>query len=223
MMKKFVDRTKNGKENSVKKLNNLPKNESTFAINWFSSEQIKPGNTVAITDVSMLIPENSNPSSLTGNYLNSKVYYANELGILEDANGNTLFNTDNLSISDLFLSEESLDRQYTVSEAESKNFVHSYYISKYYTLLDSNSYSITGIEDFISSERLPVNISVIDDNGLDYIDSITKQKKYRIPIFTTYCSRKRPKDVEVFSQYQRGCEMGERELQEVRFRNKTSY
>ena len=179
-MKKFVDKTKNGKENSVKKLNNLPKNESTFAVSWFSNKSITPGNTVSITDISMLIPENSNPSALTGNYTNSKIYYANEIGVLEDANGNTLFNSDNLSISDLFLSEQTMDRQYTVSDVESKNFVHSYYISRYYTLLDSNSYSINGIEDYVPTQNLPTSISVIDSNGQDYIDPITRAKKYRI-------------------------------------------
>jgi hypothetical protein len=73
-----------------------------------------------------------------------------------------------------------MDRQYTVSDVQSKNFVHSYYISRYYTLLDSNSYSINGIEDYVPTQNLPTSISVIDSNGQDYIDPITRAKKYRI-------------------------------------------
>ena len=179
-MKKFVDKTKNGNEFSVKKISNLPKDDSSLSLKWFSSKEITPSNSIVITDVSSVIPENSNPDLLQSQGSGGQLFFANELGILEDLFGNTVFNSDEISISDTFLSDRNIDMEYSASQLNDKTFCHSYYVSKGYTLLESHLYSSDNLSDFIEENQLPKSIKIIDSNGDEYIDKNSGIKKYRI-------------------------------------------
>jgi len=179
-MKKFVDKTKNGNEFSVKKISNLPKDDSSLGLKWFSSKEITPSSSIVITDVSSTIPENSNPDLLQSQGAGAKLFFANELGILEDLSGNTVFNSDEISISDIFLSDRNIDMEYSAAQLNDKTFCHSYYVSKGYTLLENHLYFSDDLSDFIEESQLPKSIKVIDQNGDEYIDKNTGIKKYRI-------------------------------------------
>jgi hypothetical protein len=179
-MKKFVDKTKNGNEFSVKKISNLPKDDSSLGLKWFSSKEITPSSSIVITDVSSTIPENSNPDLLQSQGAGAKLFFANELGILEDLSGNTVFNSDEISISDIFLSDRNIDMEYSAAQLNDKTFCHSYYVSKGYTLLENHLYFSDDLSDFIEESQLPKSIKVIDQNGDEYVDKNTGIKKYRI-------------------------------------------
>ena len=179
-MKKFVDKTKNGNEFSVKKISNLPKDNSSLGLKWFSSKEITPSNSIVVTDVSSTIPENSNPELLQSQGSGGQIFFANELGILEDLSGNTVFNSDEISISDIFLSDRNIDMEYSPAQLNQKTFSHSYYVSKGYTLLEKNLYFSDNLSDFIEESQLPKSIKVIDGNGDEYIDKSNGIKKYRI-------------------------------------------
>jgi len=110
----------------------------------------------------------------------SKLVYANELGILEDENGNTVFDSDDISISDLFINHPTLDTRYTAQEIKNRMFVHSYYISKYYTMLPTDSFLIDDLNSFIEENKIPKSIKVVDENNQEYLDPNTGLRKYRI-------------------------------------------
>jgi hypothetical protein len=179
-MKKFVDKTKNGNEFSVKKISNLPKDNSSLGLKWFSSKEITPSSSIVITDVSSTIPENSNPELIQSQGSGGQLFFANELGILEDVSGNTVFNSDEISISDIFLSDKNIDMEYSLAQLNDKTFSHSYYVSKGYTLLEKHLYFSDDLSDFIEEDQLPKSIKVIDANGDEYTDKNTGIKKYRI-------------------------------------------
>ena len=179
-MRKFIDKNNTQKEPAVKKLINLPTSEDTSVIAWNKPKQITPLNSLAITDVSNLIPENVNPTIFSANSGGEKIYFSNELGILQDENGVSLFNGDDISISDVFLLKENTDTKYSISEISSKDFAHSYYISRHYTLAEQNLFRAVDLESFIEESRLPMSIKVVDSNGEEYLDKITRKKKYRI-------------------------------------------
>ena len=179
-MKRFFDKTKNSKEKAVKKLINLPSSDNSTALGWHTSKEITPSNSLVVTDLSALIPENSNPSIFSSSGFGSKIFYANELGVLQDINGVSLFSGDDISVSDLMLSREYADTRVLENELDPNDFVHSYYISKDYILLEQNLFKSVDLDSFIEDYRLPLSIKVIDSNGEEYVDKNTRKNKYRI-------------------------------------------
>lgn len=99
---------------------------------------------------------------------------------MEDENGNTIFDSEELSISDSFVNYPTIDRMYKIEEVKSRLFAHSYYISKYYTMLPTDSFLIDDLDSFIEESKIPKSIKVIDENNQEYIDKQTGIKKYRI-------------------------------------------
>lgn len=164
------------------KSNNLPIDDHSAGIVWFSSKPVTPANNISITDLSSFTKENayntetnSNPSSLK-----SKMVFANELGVLEDESGNTVFDSDEVSISDIFLNDPTLDQLYKTTEIKNRMFAHSYYISKYHTMLPTDTFLIDDLNSFIEEKKIPQSIKVIDESGKEYINQSNGIKKYRI-------------------------------------------
>lgn len=172
-MKKFTDKTSSLKEPAVKTGNFVPKD--AVNLGWFSGREINPGNNLSYIDLSSLIPENN----ISNNQLNTTMY-ANELGILEDINGNSFIDSDEISISSTFLNEDTLDQQYTTDQISKKTFVHSYYSTRFFTLIPSKSYADFNLSSFVEEKFIPNHIKVIDQNGELYADKNTGVKKYRI-------------------------------------------
>jgi peptidoglycan hydrolase-like protein with peptidoglycan-binding domain len=179
-MKKFFDKTKNGKEKAIKKLTNLPVSGISSSLGWHSSKQISPSNSLVITDLSSSIPENTNPSIFSSSGSGSKVFYSNELGVLQDINGVSLINGDEISVSDLMISKEYVDIKLNQNSIDPNDFAHSYYISKDYVLLEQDLFKSLDLDSFIEPYRLPMSIKVVDSSGEEYIDKSTRQNKYRI-------------------------------------------
>jgi hypothetical protein len=165
-----------------KKTNTLPNDDHSVGLAWFSSKVTSPANNLSITDLSGFIPENAYNTEINSNpkIARSKLVFANELGILENENGNTIFDCDDVSISDVFLNQPTLDKKYTIAEINNKAFAHSYYISRYYTMLPVDYFLIDDLDSFIEENKIPKSIRVLDENGQEYIDANTGLKKYRI-------------------------------------------
>lgn len=66
-----------------------------------------------------------------------------------------------------------LDKKYYLNDIVKNNFVHSYYVSRYYTLLERDSYGYKGLDDFLPESSIPKSIKVIDENGFEYLNPIT--------------------------------------------------
>jgi len=165
-----------------KKTNNLPVDDHSVGLAWFSSKQISPGNNLSITDLSGFTPENAYATEINSNPLDSKnkLVFANELGVLEDENANTIFDCEDVSVSDIFLDQQTLDKKYLHKEIKNKMFAHSYYVSRHYTMFPLNSFSIDDLDSFIEQDQIPKSIKVIDENGQEYAGRDNGLKKYRI-------------------------------------------
>lgn len=193
-MDKFNLNIDNSSQKKIRKVNNLPLDNSSTALAWFNSKPVTPGNNISVTDLSNFIPENSYSSNINASSKSAKnkIVFANELGILEDSDGNTVFDSDDISVSDVFLNAQALDKKYYIGDIQKNGFVHSFYVSRYYTLLPRSSYSYDGFDDFLPESSIPKSIKVIDKNGFEYVDQSTGLKKYRIlieqldlPIYST--------------------------------------
>ena len=183
-MKKFIDKTNSLKEPAIKTGNFVP--QDAINLGWFSGREISPLNNISLVDLSALIPEN-----LTTSNQSSKLMYANEFGILEDSDGNTLIDSDDISVSSIFLNTESLDKNYTTAEINSKTFVHSYYVTRFFTLIPTRSYTGSALSQYIEETFIPNHIKVLDGNGNLYADATTGAKRYRISLesFVTKSNR----------------------------------
>ena len=183
-MDKFNLNIDNSSQKKIRKVNNLPLDDSSTALAWFNSKPVTPANNISVTDLSNFIPENSYSSNINASNRSAKnkIVFANELGILEDSDGYTVFDSDDISVSDIFLNARALDKKYYTGDIEKNGFVHSFYVSRYYTLLPRSSYGYDGLDDFLSESSVPKSIKVIDKNGFEYVDQSTGLKKYRVLI-----------------------------------------
>lgn len=172
-MKEFKNLTKNKKEKSVKVGSSVPIEAANLA--FYSNEQINPKNNLSVIDISPSIPENK-ASSVGG----IKSFFANELGILEDENGNTIFPTSNITLSDTFIGKEYSTQVLTEQEINSIEFFHYYYVSRFFTAAPSG-YSFSGLNDYLNPTTIKfLNIKVVDSKNQEYVDINTGNKKYKI-------------------------------------------
>jgi hypothetical protein len=184
-MKQFINRTSSGKENATKIGTTVPPDAA--GISYFSNEVLSPKNNLNIIDISQSIPENKMPS-----FNGSKLFFANELGILEDENGNTNFGSSDISVSDTILDKEYLTKQYNPFDLEPTAFFHSYYVSRFFISAPSG-YSIMDLSEVFNPKIMnSLNIKVVDAKNQEYIDPNTGRKKYKIlldPFITTQNSQ----------------------------------
>jgi hypothetical protein len=187
-VKAFKNVTNQGNEPAVKKAVNLP--DDSINLGWFNSGEITPEMHLSVSDLSGLIPENIVPVSTSEV---DTAMYSDEFGVLRYLKDNSQINqrfgspivtNSEVSISNYILKDEQtdIDFNYTgkVENFESEMFVHSYYVSNFFTLLDSSISNYYGIEK--SSElREPSKsgIQVVDGSGNNFLDSNGKNK-YKI-------------------------------------------
>ena len=187
-MKAFKNVTNLGNEPAVKKAVHLP--EDSINLGWFNSAEITPEMHLSVSDISGLIPENVVPVSASEV---DTAMYADEFGVLrylktnQEMNqgfGSPIVANSEVSISNYISREEQADINfnYTGREVafESEMFIHSYYVSNFFTLLDSNVSNYNGIEK--SSElREPSKsgIQVVDGSGNNFLNSNGKNN-YKI-------------------------------------------
>jgi hypothetical protein len=183
-MKPFENKTNTGNEPAVKKGTFLP--SDSVNIGYFSSEKITPEKHLSVIDFSTLIPENT---SVQFSSEVDTMMYADEFGVLRYLRNNSeagqiagspIVHNSEVSISNNIMNftEEEIDYNFTgrENEFESNFFVHSYYVSTDFVLLDSRVAEYEGIEN--SSELinpLRYNIKVVDQSG-----SIDPSIRYKI-------------------------------------------
>jgi hypothetical protein len=187
-VKAFKNVTNQGNEPAVKKAVYLP--EDSINLGWFNSGQITPEMHLSVSDLSGLIPENIVPVSTSEI---DTAMYADEFGVLRYLKDNQEMNqrfgspivaNSEVSISNYLANkdQEDINFNYTgrVTNFESEMFIHSYYVSNNFTLLDSNVANYYGMEK--SSElREPSRhgIQVVDGSGNNFVDSNGKNN-YKI-------------------------------------------
>lgn len=174
-MKKFTDATDSGKEPAVKVGNYVPRD--AINLGWYTSKEVSPENNISIVDLSSLTAENLNESDSF-----SKIMFANELGILEDSDGNPFVSSDEISVSDILLNEQFFSDRYEESDVNEKIYAHSYYVSRFFTLAQTKSYYDVSISSFSNPSYMPKSIKVLDENGNIYSDPVTGRLKYRVLI-----------------------------------------
>lgn len=106
--------------------------------------------------------------------------FANEVGMLEDENGNPYVPSDDVLISDIFLNEEVVLQNYQHSDLSNKPYAMTYYVSNHFTLLRTGMHVVSGLNHYVEDRFIPNNIKVIDENGNLYSDLETGRLKYRI-------------------------------------------
>jgi len=106
--------------------------------------------------------------------------FANELGMLEDENGNPYIPSDDVLISDIFLNEEVVLQNYGQSELAQKPYAMNYYVSNHFTLLRTGMHVSSGLNHYVEDRFIPNNIKVVDKNGNLYSNLETGRLKYRI-------------------------------------------
>lgn len=171
-MKKFEDLTISGKENSIKIGKTVP--EDGVGLAWFSGVEVTPENHIYTIDMSDTIPENR-----LSNIQSTKIMYADELGFLRDIEtNNPIIPTNDITIANTYISK-NVGQSYisNVNEIDKNDFVHYYYVSRYFTAATTD-YGLISLDDFQS--KTLNSIKVFDSSGNDYVDSVTRKKKYRI-------------------------------------------
>ena len=172
-MEKFNNITTIGNEEAVKIGNFIPGNGAGLA--YFSSQPLNPIDNLKIIDISDTIAENKIVSQDE-----TKIFFANEMGILQDKDGNTDFHTSDLTISDTFLSKDFTTERIYSDSVNENDFLHHYYISRYFISAPSG-YGINDLDDYHDASYYKnINIKVIDSQNQEYIDKNTGRKKYKI-------------------------------------------
>lgn len=172
-MKLFKNKTVSQKENAIKVGSSVPSDAANMA--YFINEELSPKNNLTVIDLSSSITENK--ISLDRGV---KTYYANELGVLEDETGNTVFPSPNISISDSFLLKDYQTEMLKISEINSDEFFHYYYVSRFFISAPAY-YSTYGLSEYIpQSLYSSLNIKVLNSQNQDHIDINTGRKKYKI-------------------------------------------
>lgn len=137
-----------------------------------------------------MINENFGATSATSEDV---AMYADEFGVLRYAKTNSdlfqskhspIVKNSEVSISNYLItnSNDMLQNDYTnkIDEFETKYFAHSFYVSRHFTLLPSNTASYNGIGRSLKiTDPDKYNIRVIDSSGNKYVDEFG-QSKYEI-------------------------------------------
>jgi hypothetical protein len=149
-----------------------------------------------VVDLSGFIPENAVPSPIQET---DSIMYADEFGVLRYATNDIernqykhspIVNSPEVSVTNKLLhsrigpSLSYFDKNYTnrIPELTARSFIHSYYVSKFFTIQSSTVSLYTGLEDsipLISPDNLA--IKVVDDFGDKHVDSNGVNKYEIIP------------------------------------------
>lgn len=172
-MKKFENITTLGNEEAVKIGSFIPDNGAGLA--YFLNESLTPAKNLNVVDLSETIAENKIASENK-----TKLFYANENGMLQDENGNINFNTSDLILSDRVLSRDYVTERIDSNSMNENDFMHYYYVSRYF-ISAPTGYGINDLDDYHDiSYYKNLNIKVLDSENKEYIDKNTGRKKYKI-------------------------------------------
>ncbi len=172
-MKIFENITALGDEEAIKIGNVVPYNAAGLA--YFANKKLSPKDNLKIIDVSETIAENK-----VSNQEETKFLYANELGILQDENGNADVYSPDITISDIALSKNFITERIYPDKINETDFLHYYYVSKFFVIAPTG-YSIIDLDDYYDiSFYKNINIKVLDSQNQEYVDKNSLRKKYKI-------------------------------------------
>jgi len=172
-MEKFQNQTVEGNEKAIK-IGNKAVNGSVPLV-WFTSNEIAPSNTLSVSDVSHLIPEN-----VVGSIEVDNICFADELGMLRKLNGSSSFKSNDITVSNIFINKRSYTQEQDLDSLESLNFAHHYYLSRYF-IAGPKEYYTSSFRDYLNPDKLVgLNIKVTNADGSEYVDVNKNSKKYRI-------------------------------------------
>lgn len=172
-MEKFNNKTSIGNERAIKIGNFVPSKGAGLA--YFSNKSLNPVDNLKIIDISDTIAENK-----ILNQGETKILFANEMGILQDENGNTNLYSSDLTLSDTFLSKDFTTERIYSKTINPNDFLHYYYVSRYFVSAPSG-YAINDLDDYHDvSYYKNINIKVVDSQNQEYLDKNTGRRKYKI-------------------------------------------
>jgi hypothetical protein len=171
-MKSFDNSSTAGNEAAIRRGKKVPEGDINLA--WVKSPALSPDKNMIILDTSNFTQENAAESSYE-----SKLFYANHLGVLQDENGNQVIQDEYPAITDEFSVEET----YEISS--DNEFLNSYifayrHISRYFHV-DQESITDDKTPFTLDKEKIKVNIIVEDENGNEYLD-VDGKRKYKIKL-----------------------------------------
>lgn len=174
-MQKFVNLTQSQNEKAIKIGNKVPDN--AIGLSWFKTKNISPVNNIVKIDLSETIQENF--TSFTQQNENSFIALADELGFLKTIDGKYTFSSNDISVSNVFLSSPTENRSYDPSSLNAVDFIHSYYVSRFF-IVAPQVFSFYSLKQFVEHDVFKyLNMRVVDKNGIEYIDPNTERRKYR--------------------------------------------
>lgn len=180
-MKKFVNETSDQTEYAIKLGSSVP--GKSIGLSYFSTNKISPSENISVIDLSETIPENVSFSSTNATLTNDNeaiLAFSDELGFLRTIDGQYTFNSDEVTIGNLFIDQKTETKEYNINNVNPNNFSHYFYISKFFIPLLGEGFTLLSLDDYIDPEKLKnVNLKVLDKNNEDYVDKNTGRKKYR--------------------------------------------
>ncbi len=188
-MKKFENITTLGNEEAVKIGSFIPDNGAGLA--YFLNESLTPAKNLNVVDLSETIAENKIASENK-----TKLFYANENGMLQDENGNINFNTSDLILSDRVLSRDYVTERIDSNSMNENDFMHYYYVSRYF-ISAPTGYGINDLDDYHDiSYYKNLNIKVLDSENKEYIKKksslYSKNNTERLRVVKREYARKHP-------------------------------
>jgi peptidoglycan hydrolase-like protein with peptidoglycan-binding domain len=172
-MEIFSNVTNDKNEKAVKIGKTVPPDAANIAL--FSQADPSPATNLSVIDFSDTIPENR-----IGSETKTSFMIANEIGVLEDFEGNSSIPTANLTISDTLLRSDYRTDAIDPYIFNPSEYLHSFYVSKYFVSArkDYLNFNLNSVPE--DSYYAGINIKVLDSKNQDYVDPNTGRKKYKI-------------------------------------------
>jgi hypothetical protein len=165
MTKKFDNLAEDGIEHALRRGFTVPNGAVNLA--WVKSPSLTPGNNVIIVDTSKVVAENSNTGTR-----NKKLAFANALGILEDENGNEIWDEEYPVISDLF---SIADDELNIADYTSDQILPFLHVSRHFHI------DYAGLAFGALERSDDLGVRVVDKNGSDHVDE-NGVKRYKVYI-----------------------------------------
>ncbi len=167
-MKKFDNITSEGNEKAIRRGKKVPDGDVNLA--WVKSPAFSPDNNMVILDTSNMVPENTQGSDRL-----TKLFYSNNLGILQDEFGNEVMQDEYPAITDEFTVEEN----YEITDEN--EFLNSHilpfrHVSRYFHV-DQEGLAIKNQPATVVRSKIRVE----DEDGKEYLDS-SGNRKYKIKL-----------------------------------------
>jgi hypothetical protein len=168
-MKKFENKAEDGKEKAIRHGYSVPPGAVNIA--WTKSPTLSPKNNTIIIDTSRVSGDNANQMTKR-----KQVAYANYMGILEDAEGNQIWDDEYPVISDVFVPDVEDKYGDRLKDEDVLPFVH---VSRHFHVDFGGLVAGQRLEEYDTAE-----IKVVDKHGVEYLyaDGQKRYKTFMIPV-----------------------------------------